>query len=226
MRNNNMSDEKAKDLRNVFAEFVPGIVYNSNDPLKLGRVRMKMFGDEDMITEWLFPLLPMLGTEHGLWMVPQESDQIVCIFINGDPNLGYYLGGFLTVEKQHSIHMGDPRRITLKHHKGHRLILYENKDMELCNDIAKLELKSDGEIRTQNSNYHESISKEGHVNVTTSGHIEIHAKGHINIHTDEKGVCTIGTGNQMGGVVTTRCRCAYTGRPHPEGSSTIIVSKD
>jgi hypothetical protein len=31
---------------------------------------------------------------YGMWMTPPDlGTEVICIFINGDPNFGYYIGG-------------------------------------------------------------------------------------------------------------------------------------
>ncbi len=94
-----------------------GVVMDNNDPTRCGRVRvwLKTYGDADKNDEanWrtVSYLSPFFGTtphdlhdkspnktyqnahSYGMWMTsPDLGVEVLCIFVNGDPNLGYYIG--------------------------------------------------------------------------------------------------------------------------------------
>jgi hypothetical protein len=104
---------------------VLGVVKNNIDSTRGGRIQVYIadFGapDPEINTSWttvsymspfLGSTLPTAGskdtdygtyktnpTSYGMWFSPPDiGSTVVCLFINGDPNYGYYIGGVLDPE--------------------------------------------------------------------------------------------------------------------------------
>ena len=97
---------------------VLGIVKNNVDPTRTGRIEvaLKRLGtaDQDNPSTWVtvrylspfFGYTPNTGSpdshgdfvgnpnSYGFWATPPDiGSEVVCVFLNGDPNEGYYIGG-------------------------------------------------------------------------------------------------------------------------------------
>ena len=102
---------------------VLGVVKNNIDSTRGGRIQVYIadFGapNPDNITSWttVSYMSPFFGstlptaskddygtyttnpTSYGMWFSPPDvGSTVVCLFINGDPNYGYYIGGVLDPE--------------------------------------------------------------------------------------------------------------------------------
>ena len=73
---------------------VIGVVIDLADPLRLGRVRMRLphLGDES--TDWSRVATPMGGKERGLFMRPEVGDEVLVAFEHGDPRRATVIGAF------------------------------------------------------------------------------------------------------------------------------------
>ena len=89
-------DEKLEDLKERIYGLQIGEVTDNNDPEGRGRVKVMLYwtAEETQETDWLLPAFPPL-----LWSVPQPGDKVIVGFINGDPNLGVWLGLYEPKEK-------------------------------------------------------------------------------------------------------------------------------
>ena len=101
----------------IYSNPIIGVVKNNIDPLKSGRIqvylRRQNTTDEDNPSFWTTVgyMSPFFGytnnvgsansdgeyvgnpNSYGFWATPPDiGTEVVCIFINGDPNFGYYIG--------------------------------------------------------------------------------------------------------------------------------------
>jgi len=68
-----------------------GVVIDRADPLKLGRIRVKVPGWFDEGTAWAKPLTVGGGTRNtGLFFVPEVGAEVALWFNQGDPDEPYY----------------------------------------------------------------------------------------------------------------------------------------
>src|SRR5215210_6413720 len=71
-----------------------GIVTNSDDPEKEGRVKVKLpWFDEQMESEWCRVRQFYAGNGYGAFFVPEVGDEVLVAFIHGDLRLPIILGG-------------------------------------------------------------------------------------------------------------------------------------
>jgi hypothetical protein len=106
-----------------------GTVMNNHDPARIGRVQVYIpeFGDGDMTdnSTWrtvrymspFFGNTPHSGTSegtgsgiegnpnsYGMWFtVPDEGVQVLCFFVGGDANQGYYIGAIPDPDAMHMV---------------------------------------------------------------------------------------------------------------------------
>lgn len=73
---------------------VIGIVADLDDPLKLGRVRVKLPHLGDQLSDWARMASPMGGKDRGLFMRPELEDEVLVLFEHGDPRRPSIVGAF------------------------------------------------------------------------------------------------------------------------------------
>ena len=74
------------DFRDHYSEIFTGKVINNNDPLKLGRCRIRVYGlFDDTIPDgelpWAMPDMQFIGSKVGSFVVP-PVDAIVCVYFD------------------------------------------------------------------------------------------------------------------------------------------------
>jgi uncharacterized protein involved in type VI secretion and phage assembly len=73
---------------------VIGIVTNSKDPDKLGRVKLKFpWLSDSEESNWARVAAPMAGKERGFYCLPEVDDEVLVVFEHGDMRFPYVLGG-------------------------------------------------------------------------------------------------------------------------------------
>lgn len=74
---------------------VIGVVTNNNDPLGLGRVKVKFphLGNIPPIeSNWCRVAAPMAGAMRGFYAIPEVNDEVLVAFEHGDVNFPYVVG--------------------------------------------------------------------------------------------------------------------------------------
>ena len=76
-----------------------GKVINTNDPLKLGRVKIRVFGKYDELEEDVIPWsIPYNQLSSGTAIIPKFDEICNVFFENGDENVPFYQGATKTNE--------------------------------------------------------------------------------------------------------------------------------
>ena len=75
-----------KDLHGVLA----AVVSDNQDPVQLGRVKVRMPGVRD--EAWARIATLMAGANRGAWCVPEVGDEVLVAFEHGDTRRPYVLG--------------------------------------------------------------------------------------------------------------------------------------
>lgn len=70
-----------------------GRVTQLSDPEGLGRVCVALPSYGDLETDWLEVVTPGAGSDKGLVSLPDIGDQVLVLFVGGDPNQAVVLGG-------------------------------------------------------------------------------------------------------------------------------------
>jgi phage protein D/phage baseplate assembly protein gpV len=104
-----------------------GIVLESNDPDKLGRVRVALPNYCDLETDWLEVLAPGGGNGKGLVTVPDTGDRVLLLLPREDPAQAVVLGGLFAADGPPDECVRDRRvwRYTFVTRGGQRLYLEE-----------------------------------------------------------------------------------------------------
>lgn len=72
--------------------FVIGIVADLEDPLTLGRIRVKYPHLEHQLSPWARLVTPFAGKDRGMFFRPEVGDQVFVGFLHGDMNAPYIMG--------------------------------------------------------------------------------------------------------------------------------------
>ncbi len=89
-----MSNEHdSEDLK--FVALYHGVVTNNADPLKIGRVKLRIPGVVEPDSDWAFPLAMAGGGENaiGFYAVPKIGAEVGVWFLQGDPDRPFYVAG-------------------------------------------------------------------------------------------------------------------------------------
>jgi len=72
---------------------VIGIVVDNEDPNGWGRVKVRFptLG-ADVQSDWLRQVSPQAGSGHGFYALPEVDDEVLVMFMHGDPSVGVILG--------------------------------------------------------------------------------------------------------------------------------------
>lgn len=68
-----------------------GVCADVDDPERIGRIVARIDGYLPE-TGWLLPIAPGAGAAGGGWAVPEKGDDVLVLFLGGNPDEGYYLG--------------------------------------------------------------------------------------------------------------------------------------
>ncbi len=140
----------ASDLAGVFAnqlqtaqqeagkvfEPVIGVVTDNKDPMKLGRVKLKMpiLSDQDS-TFWVPIIMMGAGKNRGWFFIPEVNDEVLVMFEHGDINrpivVSSLWNGKDTAPDKNS--GGNPRRM-IKSRSGHKITFDDDKNQIVIED--------------------------------------------------------------------------------------------
>jgi phage protein D/phage baseplate assembly protein gpV len=136
-----------------------GIVTRINDPDSLGRVQVSLPAYSNVETEWMNVLATGAGSKKGLVALPDVGDQVLVLFLGGDPAEGIVLGGLYGthVPPDWGIEGGAVRGYTFLTSGGQKLWLddsrkrlhLENSDgsyIELAPEKVRLHSETDLEV--------------------------------------------------------------------------------
>jgi uncharacterized protein involved in type VI secretion and phage assembly len=107
-----------------------GVVFDNNDPWKIGRLQAKVeeiFGNKP--SGWALPCVPYAGKGVGLFLMPPKGALVWIEFENGDPDYPIWSGCFWADEKVPDIVPATP---------------YDPDTKVLKTDIGKIEIKDKG----------------------------------------------------------------------------------
>ena len=102
-----------------------GIVTRVNDPDRLGRLRVSLPTFGSVETEWMGAVVPGAGKGKGLVVSPDVGDQVLVLFVHGDPAQGVVLGGLYGSggPPDAGVEGESIRRYTLLTGKGQKVLL-------------------------------------------------------------------------------------------------------
>jgi len=148
------------------------VVIDTNDPEKLGRVRLLLpglSGDYEDQKLWARVLSPLAGDGRGQCLLPEVEDEVLVAFIQGELSSAYVLGGLwsqkstppegvggdgndlklIKTRSGHTLqfddHDGD-EKITLSDKNGNSILIVTGEDRITLKAKSKLEITTDGDM--------------------------------------------------------------------------------
>lgn len=158
-----------------------GVVFDNNDPWKLGRVQAKVeaiFGNDP--SGWALPCVPYAGKGVGLFLIPPKDALVWIEFENGDPDYPIWTGCFWADEKVPNIVPANP---------------YDPETKVLKTDIGKIEIND--KRGKQSITIEAIINKQTMKIVMNSSGIEINNGKSATIKLNGKTVSINGTGLEV-----------------------------
>lgn len=150
-----MSVEDPDQPDPAFYGLQKGIVVSRLDPLGLARVRVRIPGLIEEQSAWARPLFPGAGSqERGMHWVPEVGAEVGILFLQGDPDWPYYLGGDYGAPEGRSevpvpaIDHGPDVRVMAS--KGWRIILDDregNETLKIEDKLGLCKIEIDGVTR-------------------------------------------------------------------------------
>jgi phage protein D/phage baseplate assembly protein gpV len=142
------------------AVVAPGVVNRVDDPEEQGRVTVKLPGYHNVETGWMRVLLPGAGKSKGFVALPDEGDEVLVLFPEGDPAVGIVLGGLFGKDDvpDTGIAGGRVRRLSWRSPKGHYLEIDDQEErmtiahangstIQIAKDKLSIETVTDLEIK-------------------------------------------------------------------------------
>lgn len=102
-----------------------GVVTDTDDPLKLGRIRARVpdvTGDQE--TGWALPCVPLAGDGMGFFGLPKKSAGVWIEFEHGNPDYPIWCGSFWgsSSEVPPEASQDPQKRVVLKTAGGHSIV--------------------------------------------------------------------------------------------------------
>jgi uncharacterized protein involved in type VI secretion and phage assembly len=155
-----------------------GIVTNTQDPEKLGRVKLKLpwLSDQEEST-WARVLTPMAGKERGCFFLPEVGDEVLVAFEHGQIEFPYVLGGLWNGKDKppETNNDGKNNKRLIKSRSGHLIRLDDTDGAEKVEIIDKSGKNSIVFDSAQNT---VTISADADLVITsTNGKLKFSGKG-------------------------------------------------
>ncbi len=192
---------------NRFNGLIPAIVTNTDDPLKIGRVKVKFPTlTEDHESNWARVLVLGSADKTGMCIIPEVGDEVLAAFVSGNFDYPVVIGGVYNgttklppeVEGAPSGEM--PKVRTWHSAKGHYLAMYDNdknkveivthagQSITLDDQAKKIIIKTDsvtltieGSKLNLETGADVSIKAGSNMKLEASGNLEIKAGGQVTI---------------------------------------------
>lgn len=85
--------ESRHESAGLVAGVAPATVSANNDPLGVGRVKLKLpWRGDDFETDWVRIVAPMAGGDRGVFFLPEVGDEVLVAFDRDDIRFPYVLG--------------------------------------------------------------------------------------------------------------------------------------
>lgn len=88
-----MNENIDDDERRFFGKY-RGVVSSTEDPLKLGRIKVTLDAFSAAISSWCMPCVPYAGKSVGWFVIPEVGAHVWVEFEGGDPSLPIWVGCF------------------------------------------------------------------------------------------------------------------------------------
>ena len=183
-----MSGSTASAITQVIDGVVIGIVTDTADPMKIGRVKVTLpWLADDFETFWCRVCYPGAGAERGLFVCPEINDEVLIAFEHGDIRHPYVIGSLFNGQDKpdstsySSSSDGAIIRRAWTSRNGHRIVILEDPqspDSDMINLVTKngvvMNLRDDGELFVDAKKAIFSLTEE--FEISTTGDIKITGK--------------------------------------------------
>jgi uncharacterized protein involved in type VI secretion and phage assembly len=178
-------------------ELVIGLVTNIDDPLKIGRVKVKFptLFDNDEST-WARLVVPMAGHQRGFYAPPEVNDEVLVGFEGGDPNRPYVLGAVWSSKDvppegtADIIASGQVNQRIWRSKSGHLFVFDDTSGSEA---IRIIDHTSGNRIIITSSDNKLEVTLDGDIEVTSkTGQISMKANKDIKIESETGKVSVVG----------------------------------
>lgn len=199
---------------------VIGVVTNNNDPLGLGRVKVKFphLGSLPPIeSNWCRVATPMAGSMRGFYAIPEVNDEVLVAFEHGNVNFPYVVGALWNnidrpPQPSSGVVVGGKvlKRI-FKTSSGNQLIFDDTAGAEKITLVDK----------SGNNSIVIDATPPGAINLTVNGNCTIDAQGKVDIKSASQDVEV----NCLNFKVTANANIQMkaTGQMQLEGTATVTV---
>lgn len=155
---------------------VPALVTNTNDPEKLGRVKVKLpWLSDDYESGWARTLQMGGGKDRGTVVIPEINDEVLVAFEQGDLNHPYVLGGLFNKKDAPpagsvDLSQGKVNRRSWISRKGMKI---EFIDTDGSEQIVVSTNKGDNKVVLAQTDKKIEIVSVGDINVTAKGNVAV-----------------------------------------------------
>ncbi|HEX7079414.1 MAG TPA: phage baseplate assembly protein V [Gammaproteobacteria bacterium] len=134
------SEPPADPERRIGPAISVGVVSDTNDPARAGRVKVRLKAFKDAESDWLNVCSLGAGASKGFVLQPEEGDDVLVAFANDNPAQGVVIGGLFGAHPLHDDDVGQnrPRPCSLRTSGGQLLRLDDQQ--------GAIELKSRGGV--------------------------------------------------------------------------------
>ena len=167
------------DLAAVAPQLLVGEVTNTADPLKLGRVKVRLPAvSTDDETDWARIVSPGAGKDRGLQWLPEVNDEVLVGFEQGDPARPCVLGGMWNnkdapPDAAAATNSGTARW-SLTTRKGTKLVLHDDPtekiEVVLANSTSSLTI-TDSEVSLVGAN--KLVLKANEIDLQAQGKVSV-----------------------------------------------------
>jgi len=240
---NNFDDLIVSDeCENNAYEIWTGKVVKNDDPMKLGRIKIRIFGYYDDLDvaniPWALPENNYVGSTRGTLIIPELGTLVKGYFDKNDEIKPIYNGLAFNADNIRSsparedIERDYPNLMVIFHTDQGELITLNKNDGELKiihRSGSYIEINKTGTITiTTNTNLD---NESGHVNLNIAGNIDVHSiNGKINVIADKGDINVDSTAgnvnlgkNAAKQLVNNLPNCLVTGAPHCLGNINVKV---
>jgi uncharacterized protein involved in type VI secretion and phage assembly len=166
---------------------VIGVVTDTNDPDKRGRVKVKFPTLADQQSDWARVVSVGAGNGRGIEFLPEVNDEVLVGFEQGDVRAAYVIGGLWNGKDQppkapaEIVKNGKIEQRVIKSRSGHIITL---DDSDSAPSIT-IEDKSGNVIKLDSKKNELTINVKGDGTISADGNLTIQAKGKVNIKSQQ-----------------------------------------
>jgi len=142
----------------------PGVVTHTDDPERLGRVRVRLPTFGALQTDFMRVLSPGAGPDSGLVFLPEVDDEVLVLLTGPWPSHGVVLGGvWREPPPDDGLDAGERSRVRLRTRRGQEIILDDRRgSLHLRNRSGSAVELDPGRVRVHAKNADLVLEAPGH----------------------------------------------------------------